>query len=130
MKRFNLDRATLWNFIKYLIIGGSAFVVEYTLFLLLRMVLHYILANVIIYTIMFWAVFLANKFINFKSRSNFGKQLSRYTILYFINLVVTNLMLYGLSEYFMLDPAFGKFFVTGAACLWNFLLYKFVIYKE
>ena len=129
MKVFKLDKETLWNFIKYLIIGGSAFVVEFTLFLLLRMFLHYILANIIIYTIMFWAVFLANKFINFKSRGQFARQLSQYTVLFFINLVVTNLMLYGLSEYFMLDAAIGKFFVTGAACLWNFLLYKFVIYK-
>ena len=111
-------------------IGGSAFIIEYTLFLLLRRVMHYIPANIIIYTIMFWAVFLANKFLNFKSKGAFKKQLIRYTILYFINLIITNAMLYVLTERYQLDPAIGKIFVTGAACSWNFLLYKFVIYKE
>ena len=130
MSKFKLDKETLWNLIKYLIIGGSAFIIEYLLFLLLRMFLHYILANIIIYSIMFWVVFLANKFLNFKSRGYFLRQLSQYTILYFINLIVTNLMLYGLSEYFMLDAAIGKFFVSGAAVLWNFALYKYVIYKD
>ena len=114
---------------KYLVIGGSAFVVEFTLFLLLRMVFHYLVANIIIYTTMFWAVFLANKFLNFKVRGNFRKQLMQYTALYFINLAVTNLLLYALSEFLMLDPAIGKFFVTGLACFWNFPLYKYVIYK-
>jgi putative flippase GtrA len=130
MKKLKLDKATIWSFIKYLLIGGSAFVVEYLLFLLLRTFLHYILANVIVYTIMFWCVFLANKYINFKIRDNFLKQLLRYTILYFINLVITNLLLYLLSEYFMVDTAIGKFFVSGVACLWNFALYKLVIYKD
>ena len=115
---------------KYLIIGGSAFVVEFALFLLLRMFLHYIAANILIYSFMFWAVFLANKFLNFKTRKNFRRQLIMYTILYFINLTAINLMLFGLSEYLMLDTAIGKFIVTGISCMWNFPLYKFVIYKE
>ena len=130
MIKLKLDKQTLWNFTKYLAIGGSAFVIEITLFLLLRERVHYIIANIVIYTIMFWSVFLANKFFNFKSRTNFGKQLRRYTILYFINLVVTNLMLYILGDYFGLDTAIGKVIVTGCACSWNFLLYKYVIYVD
>jgi len=130
MKRIWADKETIHNFIKYIIIGGSAFVIEYVLFLVLKMFLYYIIANIIIYSIMFWAVFLANKFLNFKSRGHFAKQLSQYTILYFINLVVTNLLLYGLSEYFMVDASIGKFIVSAVACLWNFALYKFVIYKD
>ena len=130
MKLFRPDKETIRNFIKYLMIGGSAFVIEYSLFLVLKMFMHYIVANIIIYTIMFWAVFLANKFLNFKSRGNFAKQLSKYTILYFINLVITNLLLYGLSELFMIDASIGKFIVTAVACLWNFALYKLVIYKD
>ena len=123
-----LNKEFLLNLLKYLLIGGSAFVIEYTMFLLLRRVLHYLMANIIIYTLMFWTVFLANKFFNFKSRGNFKRQLLQYTTLYFVNLLVTNLLLYALSEFLMLDPAIGKFFVTGIACFWNFPLYKYVIY--
>ena len=130
MTIFKPDKEIIWNLIKYLIIGGSAFVIEYLLFLWLRTLLYYILANAIIYSIMFWAVFLANKFINFKSRGHILKELSLYTILYFVNLIVINLLLYCLSEFFMIDAAIGKFFVSGTACLWNFALYKFVIYKH
>ena len=130
MRGFKTDKETIRNFIKYVIIGGSAFVVEYALFLLLKLFLHYIVANIIIYSIMFWAVFLANKYLNFKSRGHFAKQLSQYTILYFVNLVITTLLLYCLSEYFMVDASIGKFIVSAVACLWNFALYKYVIYKD
>jgi len=130
MRGFKPDKETIRNFIKYIIIGGSAFVIEYALFLLLKMFMHYLVANIIIYTIMFWAVFLANKFLNFKSEGHFVRQLSRYTILYFINLVITNLLLYCLSEYLMVDASIGKFFVSAVACLWNFALYKFIIYRD
>ena len=130
IRRFIPDNETLWNLIKYLMIGGSSFVIEYSLFLFLRKHIHFILANIVIYTIVFWIVFLANKFLNFKSKGNFKKQLLRYVILYIINLAITNLMLYALSEHFLLDPAIGKFIVTAAACCWNFLLYKLVIYRD
>ena len=130
MIKIKIDNETRWNLVKYLIIGGSAFIVEYALFLLLRTFMHYIIANIIIYSIMFWSVFLANKYINFKSKGFFARQLSLYTALYFVNLTITSLMLYGLDEYFNIDPAIGKFFVSGIATLWNFVLYKFVIYKD
>ncbi|MCL2045083.1 MAG: GtrA family protein [Oscillospiraceae bacterium] len=130
MEKLKLNKETLWNFIKYLIIGGTSFVIEITLFRLLRKRIHYIIANIIIYTLMYWLVFLANKFINFQSRGNFKRQLARYTILYFINLLITNLMLYALGDHFGIDPVIGKILVTGAACCWNFLLYKLVIYRE
>ena len=128
------DRKTRTSFIKYLITGGSAFAVEYLLFLLLRTVMHFIAANIMVYTFMFWTVFTAHKFISFKNRSNvrggLRRQIVRYTALYFINLVVMNSLLYGLNEYLMVDPAIGKFFVSGLACLWNFALYKLVVYRE
>ena len=130
MERFKLDKETLWNLVKYLVIGGTSFIIEITLFLVLRRYLYYIVANIIIYTLMFWLVFLANKFLNFKSQGNFKKQLGRYTILYFINLFITNAMLYALTEFMHIDPAIGKFFVTGAQACWNFFLYKFIIYKD
>ena len=130
IKRFITDKETLWNLAKYIMIGGSSFVIEISLFMFLLKYIHYVPANIIIYTILFWAVFTANKYLNFKSIGNFGKQLRRYTILYFINLIITNLMLYALSEFFMINPAIGKVIVTAAACCWNFLLYKLVIYKD
>jgi len=125
-----LDKKTLGNLVKYLVIGGSAFIIEYLMFLVLRLFMHYIIANAIIYTVMFWIVFLANKFLNFKSQGLFLKQLAKYTALYVINFIVTNAMLFSLSEFLRVDPAISKILVSGSAVMWNFLLYKFVIYKE
>jgi len=120
----------MWNLIKYYAISTGAFIIEYLLFLLLKKYIHYIIANAIIYSITFWAIFLANKFLAFESQGNFIRQLLQFTVLYFVNLIVTTLMLLSLSELAHIDAAYGKFIVSAISCIWNFFLYKYVIYTK
>jgi putative flippase GtrA len=134
------DPETLGQFIRYVIVGLSGFIVEYALFIILRekLAIHEILVNILVYTVIFWLNFLLNKFYSFRSRSNFKKQLLYYGILFFFNMVVGNVLLFSGIRY-LLVLSFGegswpvaylpKILIMFFIISWNFVLYKKVIYK-
>lgn len=77
----------------------------------------------------FWASFLLNKFWTFKVRDNFLKQLSSYTVLFMFNLAFSSLAIYLLVDVMNWDEYFSKIFIMGLIFIWNFVLYKIIIYK-
>lgn len=120
------------QFIKYLITGFSSFAIEWTFFKILveAVKLNYIVANIIVYSVMFWFVFLINRFWSFQSKGNLSRQLKYYVVLFGFNLVVANigLMLF-LTRILKIDPLIAKPLVMCAVVSWNFIIYKKVIYK-
>lgn len=118
--------------IRYLVTGFTAFGIEYGLYVILIRFLniHYIWASVVVYFLVFWFVFFVNRFWSFKSTSDIKRQLLQYGLLFAFNLIVANVFLMafltetlGLSQY--LSPMIKMAFVV----CWNFLFYKYVIYK-
>ena len=126
-----LSKENFKKFVKYCVTGGTSFLIEYLLFFLANQVLklHYVLANVIVYSITFWFSFLINKYFTFRSKGQMGAQLYRFVLLYAFNLVVTNGAFYLLSDVIGLSPLIGKIFVSGMVVLWNFPIYRRFIYK-
>jgi len=137
-KLFNTE--SLAQFIRYVFVGVFCFSIEYTLFIVLRNTLSIseLLVNIIVYTVIFWLNFLLNKFFSFKSTKNFKKQLFLYSILFFFNLIVGNILLFSGIRYILvllsgegswpvlyLPKIMIMFFIIS----WNFVLYKKVIYK-
>lgn len=122
---------TRGQFIRYLITGVASFIAEYLLFLFLYDNLHvqYIYANTIVYSIIFVINFMLNRFWSFRSKSNFRRQLALYLVLFLFNLAATNAMMYLLSGIFMISPEISKILVMGMIVIWNFIIYKKVIYK-
>lgn len=128
MIRRLLQRDTVRRFVKYVITGGTAFVIEFTAFFLLTKVLPYLAANIIVYSVMFWFVFLINKYWTFQAKDNMGVQLKRYIILYCVNLVLTNSLLFLFTSAVGFHPYLSKFIVAAMTTCWNFILYKKIIY--
>lgn len=135
-----MNPETLGQFIRYFIVGIVGFALEYTLFIILRKILgHEMLVNILVYTVIFWFNFLLNKFFSFKSKKNFKKQLGYYCILFAINLLVGNVLLFSGIRY-LLVLGFGegswpvlylpKILIMFFIVSWNFILYKKIIYKE
>ncbi len=123
---------TLGQILRYLVTGFTAFGIEYGLYVLLLKIwhMHYIVASVLVYALVFWFVFLTNRYWSFKSEGSIKRQLFQYCLLFAFNLVVANVFLMafltdtlGVSEY--LSP------MLKMACMvcWNFLIYKYLIYK-
>lgn len=135
-----MNPETLGQFIRYVIVGLSGFILEYTLFLVLRDMLkiNELLSNIMVYSVIFWFNFLLNKFFSFRSRNNFKRQLFYYGILFVFNLVVGNILLFSGIRY-LLVLSFGegswpvlylpKILIMFFIVSWNFVLYKKVIYK-
>ena len=128
----NLEREHLHQFGKYIITGLASFSIEYALYLLLYIKLdfYYITASVIVYAIVFWFSFLANRYWAFKSKGNIGNQLKRYTLLFLFNLIVSNVaVMYLLTDIIGLSAFISPFLKTGLVVCWNFFFYKKYIYK-
>ncbi len=119
------------QFRRYFITGLLSFSLEYLLFIILYRVLSiwYILANTIVYVLVFWFNFLINRVWSFKSKENLKIQLAKYSALFVFNLLCINALLYLLSDITGLSPLLSKVFVMGAVVLWNFVIYKKIIYK-
>lgn len=123
---------TILQFIKYLLSGFLSFGVEYGCYVMLYAILHinYIIASVIVYSVVFWLNFLINRFWTFKSKSDIKNQIFLYALLFAFNLVVSNiLVMYLLTSVIGINPFISPFLKTGLVVVWNFYFYKKVIYK-
>lgn len=119
------------QFLRYLIIGGASFVLEYAIFYLFLRGLDwwYLLANTLAYLLVFGFNFLLNRFWTFQSRGDIKRQMFLYTALLGFNLVMTNLVLYALTDGANIPAQLAKIIVMGCVVMWNFILYKKVIYR-
>ena len=117
---------------RYLITGFSSFLLEYSLFYFMYrlMNINELISNTIAIAIVFWVNFLVNRFWSFKSNSRFSKQLFLYGCLFIFNTSISNLFIYVSSNYLNISPLIAKVIIMGLIVVWNFVLYKTVIYKS
>lgn len=127
-----LKRPSFLSFIKYLLIGGSSFILDYTLFYALYrwLGLNEIISNTIALFLVFWYNFLLNRYWSFKSKSPFCKQLLQYSLLLAFNMSFSNLFIYFTKVSLDLKPQYSKIISMVFIVLWNFLLYKHIIFHE
>jgi len=127
-----LTREAAEQFERYVISGLISASAEYTILLVLTEFagLWYILSNTVAYVSGFWLSFLLNRFWSFKSKDNLLRQLLLYCILFVFNLILTNMFLYILTSVAGIPYAISKVFVMGVAVLWNFIIYKKIIYRK
>jgi len=118
------------QFIRYITTGFLSFATEVSLLYILKDLcgIWYIYANSIAVFIIFWLNFLMNRFWTFKSRTKFTRQLFLYGILFVINLVASNLIMYLLTDLLKIYYLISKIFAVGLVVSWNFILYKKIIY--
>ena len=128
-----LTKETLAQLSRYLITGFTAFGIEYALYVLLLKGLgwHYVLSSVIVYALVFWFSFIINRIWSFKSKGDMKKQVIQYSLLFFFNLMVANVIL---MTFFIdivgISPLVSPFLKMACVVCWNFLIYKYIIYKE
>lgn len=122
---------SLTQFKKYIVIGLISFSLEYVFFYILYSCakLWYITANVIVYIVVFWFNFLMNRYWSFKAKKNLSRQLMLYGMLFVFNLLAITGLMYLFSDIAGISPLISKVMVMEAVVLWNFILYKKVIYR-
>ncbi|MCF7844861.1 MAG: GtrA family protein [Kiritimatiellales bacterium] len=119
----------LSKFIMYFLSGVTAAVADLGSYLLmLHLSVWYILASVLSGVIGFFTAFLLNKYFVFKKKSDFKKHLGRYFLVDMTNLAFITGFLFILVDYWGMDPGIAKFVAMAPVVLWNFFVYRFVVY--
>lgn len=126
-----LTPKALAQFKRYLITGFLSFGIEYSIFYILydALKLWYIPSNSIAMVTGFVVSFLLNRFWSFQSKDNPYRQLLLYALLFVFNLAFSNLLMYLLSDIAGITPLISKVLVMGIIVVWNFILYKKIIYR-
>ncbi len=126
MKRF-LPHLT--RFALYIISGCSAAAADIgSYILMINISVWYIYASIISGIIGFLTAFLLHKYVVFKEKNTFMRHLGRYFVVDMINLSIVTGLLYVLVDLWSIDPMPAKFIALAPVVLWNFFVYKFVVY--
>ena len=139
------------QFQRYIITGVTTFIAEYLLFYLFyeivfksfapgfklanslfavdRYTYRYLISNSLGYSIDFCLNFTMNRVYSFKSKAPLLDQVKKYGVLFVVNLIVTNILLYLLSDIMGITPYISKLLAMCVIVSWNFIVYKKFIYK-
>lgn len=125
------SKQTLQQLIKYFITGVLSFGTEVALLSFFTEVcqLWYIYSNSLAFLIVFIISFTLNRRWAFKSKQPFLKQFITSGLLFALNLIVCNWILYFFTETVKFHYLFSKVIATGSSVTWNFFLYKYYVYK-
>ena len=120
--------------IRYLLAGGSAFLTEYLSFLVLFNVINAKLyvANSLSFCCGLLVSFSLNRswtFTSDKFHHKYHRQLFMYGALALFNLVFINVLL-GILNSIGIAPLIGKLVVMVAIVVWNYNIFKNVIFKK
>lgn len=119
----------LTKFAVYIFSGCTAAAVDFgTYFLLLHFGVWYVLASVAGGVLGFFTAFLMHKFVVFQKRDDFLRHLGRYFAVDMVNTLVVTGLLYLLVDIGDIDAGPAKFIAIAPMVLWNFFVYKFVVY--
>ena len=123
-------KKTLFQVIKYLMVGGSSAVIELVLFQLLNAVFAISLAAANVTAVVVSTVFnfLVNRNVTFKSTSNPLRSLVLYLLLFALNTTFSTVVISFLAAQGVY-PLVAKVCTMACIVLWNFVLYKKIIFK-
>ena len=141
IKKILVNKESIFQFIKYACTGLLGAVVEFTVFNLLMNVLtsNYSIISITIsqYNIAHSAslisgailCYIVNKIWSFNARGKNVTRTVKYFTVFSLNLLVTNLLLSFFIYQIGLLPVLAKLIIMCMAVCWNFLIYKFFVYK-
>lgn len=126
----DLAKAHYRQFLRYLLSGGMAFVLDFGTFKLLMYVFDvwYVGASFAGSVVGFFAAFTFHKYIVFQKHKQTTSQFIRYCLLQLFNAIAQTVLVYVFVEYLGVPPELGKVMSIACSVLWNFVLYKLFVY--
>lgn len=125
----NFLRRHLGQFTLYVLSGSTAAIVDFGSYaIFIRLGIWYVAASVVSSTLGFFTTFLLNKYAVFRRSSDFLKHLSRFFVVDIANTAASTVVLYLLVDGLGLEKQIAKIIAMGMVVLWNFFIYKFLVY--
>lgn len=124
---------TARQLMRYLVTGFTAFGIEYCLYVLLYKLvgIDYVLSSMVVYALVFGFSFMVNREWSFESTGDIKRQTILYLLLFAFNLVVSNVFLMQFfTETLGVNALLSPILKMACVVCWNFLAYKYIIYKN
>lgn len=125
-------RRLLWNSgVRYLLVGGSAFLVDLGLLALFYNVFGWKLwiATTIAFLLSFAYTYSMQRVFAFGSKAPQGGALVRYAVLVIFNTVATALIVSAIDTTFA-GWVGGKLVATAATTIWNYFIYRYWVFAH
>lgn len=115
-----------------MIVGFSSFIIDYGLFFIFFKFagLWYLFSTLISQAVAIVYNFTLNRNWSFRSNGHKKKQFAKYMTLQVWNYLFATTALWFFVSQYAIDPLIAKVMAIGIVVSWNFILYKFVIYKN
>ena len=121
-------------YIKYIIAGGTATVVDLIiLFLLTEIIgLWYLISAVIAFIVAFFVSFFLQKFWTFRdnNKEKIFKQMGMYLSVGLMNLIINTIGMYVLVDKFDLMYMIAQIIMICLVAISSFLIYRYIIFKK
>lgn len=118
------------SFLRYLASGVGAVVCDFGSYFLLTNIfgVWYVTANTVGNILGFFSAFLFHKYFSFRKNDQLTKHFIRYCLLNLFNFFIQTALLWLLVEKAAVDTGSAKVGSWGMTVLWNYFLYKFLVY--
>lgn len=129
----NIKRVLSDNKTKYLIAGGSAFLLEYLTFIILNGISGFlVLANIVSFAVGFFFSFILHRKWTFSGQQhhNTHTQLFFYLLLALVNIILTSFLIGGMVNILYIPASIAKLLCMGLVIVWNFVLLNKMIFKR
>jgi putative flippase GtrA len=121
----------------YVLIGASAFIIEYAIFYVLNELtgVELFIAQSISFLAGLTVSFLGSRLVTFRAKPGgehalkSSTQAISFLSLGLFNLVMSNLVIYVLTQKVLLDPLLAKVIVMGLIVVWNYLIFNMIIFR-
>jgi glycosyltransferase involved in cell wall biosynthesis len=122
-------RQTIFQFLRYLLSGGTAAAAQLLTFrFLLFLDIWYLLATPLSSIVGIVAAFVLHKYLVFRKREGTMSHAIRFAILTIWNIIAQTGIVYVCVEWFGIGPMWAQIVGIAIVVSWNFFLYKFLVY--
>lgn len=128
-----IARALKRSKVRYLLVGGTSFTIEYLSFILmLKFSGLIILANSLSFIIGLCISFILNRHWSFKGKhkQTIRTQAIGYVLLATFNIFLTNIIVYTLVSFTDLDPGLAKVASMAAIVVWNYYIMNNILFQR
>lgn len=140
-----IDNDNRLQFLKYLFIGGSAALLDFSMFMISLNVLEKMqstptgsifsitpagIANTLGIIVGFLWSFLLNKYWAFRAKGNSTIQFFLVLLLVVFNTAVTSILIGILHYHLLMPPELAKIILQITVVGWNYLIYRHLIFKN
>lgn len=128
-----LNRKQFQDFFRYLIVGGSATVVEWAAFWVLANPFHvqYLLSTAIAFIFSTFANWFLGRLLVFKQgKGSFLREIASVYLASVVGLLLNLLIMFILVQRFAIDTMLSKIAATALVFFYNYLVRKLVIYRS